>query len=116
MRVMKSWLSSACSVWIITDLSVCKMKQYIENQNVILCISFYLSYNYLYTMSTIKTVGELKEVLASLPDTMPGIGYDGSGKACIVSWWVSELNRNYIDNNLDTNDGDDVNTLTISTD
>ena len=41
-------------------------------------------------MSTVKTVGELRALIAGLPDDMPLVGYDGSDQEKVISWWISK--------------------------
>lgn len=66
-------------------------------------------------MSTIKNVGELRALIAGLPDDMPVLGYDGSDGHKTLSWWTGDVYRSYFDE--ETVDPEElVLCLTLSTD
>jgi hypothetical protein len=67
-------------------------------------------------MSTIKTVGELRAVIADLPDDMPVIGYDGGDLWKLIGWWVAPVNNGYLDNGKHVSKGPETECLTLSTD
>jgi hypothetical protein len=66
-------------------------------------------------MSTIKTVGELRAVIADLPDDMPLTGYNGSDGHKLISWWTGDVYRTFIDEDA-TDPEELIEVLTLSTD
>ncbi len=52
-------------------------------------------------MSTIKNVGELRALIAELPDDMLVVGYDGSDHECSISWWTIPNNLSEIEEKVE---------------